>query len=58
MNFRKLLAPWKAEKKNFASGPLIALEGGRRPQWMSRNIGAFEGATPHPNPLPQGEREK
>lgn len=46
MNIAKLLRRRKAaspafERKASAAGPLIAIESGRQPQWMSRNVQAF-----------------
>lgn len=46
MNLRKLFswrkAPTRAdERKQSAAGPLIAIDSGRQPRWMARNIQAF-----------------
>jgi HK97 family phage portal protein len=39
LSWRKAAVP--AERKHSASGPLIAIDSGRQPQWMPRNIQAF-----------------
>lgn len=46
MNLRKFFSWRKAhthpgERKQSAAGPLIAIDSGRQPQWMARNIQAF-----------------
>jgi phage portal protein BeeE len=46
MNLRKFFSwrkahPYAGERKQSAAGPLIAIDSGRQPQWMARNVQAF-----------------
>jgi uncharacterized phiE125 gp8 family phage protein len=46
MNLRKFFSlrkahPHAGERKQSAAGPLIAIDSGRQPQWMARNVQAF-----------------